>query len=276
MPIVVTTDASKFALGAVLEQQFQDGIHPVAYISKTLSPAEQNYATHNSEMLGIVHAVTSWRCYLHGRKFIVQTDHAPLKHFFTQEKLSPLQVRWLEKLTPYDFCIVPIKGKANHVADGLSRRAQGQKPDEDYPKELIKQFLTKKFTIANISSIRASTAITEAIEKGYSQDAEFKNIYENPKGSFSKNNGLLYFKDKLCIPDIPLRHDLLHDFHTIASMGHLGESKTRHRISKHYHWKSLRDDVHKYVTGCRICPQTKSRNQKPYGLLQPIEPPLSK
>ena len=58
-PILVTTDASRIAIGAVLEQEFPNGRHPVAFISKTLNPAEQNYALHNSEMLAIVYAVTS-------------------------------------------------------------------------------------------------------------------------------------------------------------------------------------------------------------------------
>ena len=127
LPIVVTTDTSKYALGGVMEQDFKDGRHPVAFASRTLNPAEQNYAAHDLELLGIYDCIRMWRCYLHGRKFIVHTDHHPLRYLETQEFLSPRQVRWLEKLSHFDFTIVPIKGKSNQVADGLSRQKQPDK-----------------------------------------------------------------------------------------------------------------------------------------------------
>eukprot|EP00171_Calliarthron_tuberculosum_P015633 IDg15633t1 len=64
-PFTVTTDASKFAIRAVLEQEFLDNQHPVAFISKTLNAAEHNYAPYSSEMLGNLFAVNACRCYLH-------------------------------------------------------------------------------------------------------------------------------------------------------------------------------------------------------------------
>ena len=273
---IVTTDASKFALGAVLEQEFPDGRHPIAYLSKTLNSAEQNYAPHNSEMLSIVYAVTSWHCYLHGRKFIVQTDHDPLKHFFTQPKLSSLQVRWLEKLINYDFTIEHIKGKANRVADGLSRQSSRTQPDYEYPQEMLATLRKKLFKVNEISSVSLQEKTKDVITRGYTRDKELRRIYNSPRGKYTKENKLLYYNGRLCIPNIPLRKDLLHDFHSIASSGHLGEKKTRQSLSRNYFWKSLRKDVYHYVKGCRVCQQTKARNTKPYGLLQPIEPPSSK
>ena len=275
-PIIVTTDASRLAIGAVLEQEFPDGCHPVAFISKTLNSAEQNYAPHNSEMLAIVYAVTSWRCYLHGRKFVVQTDHAPLRHFFTQNKLSPLQVRWLEKLLPYDFSIQPIKGKANRVADALSRRNVHTKIDDGYPKRVLQDFYKSKFHVHSISTLEPSSSIAKQIVHGYANDPEFRTIYDSPRDPFRIQNRMLYNKDRLCVPNIPLRQELMHDFHATACAGHLGETKTRHRLSKEYFWKTLRNDVKDYVAGCKICQQTKAKNQKPYGLIQPIDPPKDK
>ena len=275
-PIVITTDASKFALGAVLEQEFPDGKHPIAYLSKTLNAAEQNYAPHNSEMLGIVYAVTSWHCYLHGRKFIVQTDHDPLKHFFTQSKLSPLQVRWLEKIIHYDFVIKPIKGKANRAADGLSRQSSGDRTNYEYPKDLLVKFKRKSFKVNLLRTVFTKSKFKETLIQAYPTDKEFKNMYENPKGRFTKDQGLLFYDLRLCVPNISLRNDLLHDFHALACAGHLGEKKTRHRLSSSYYWKGLRQDVRDYVRGCRICQQTKARNKKPFGLLQPIAPPNTK
>ena len=119
--IFITTDASKYAVGAVMQQDFEDGRHPVCFVSRVLNSDEQNYAAHDLELLEIFDTIRAWRYYLHGRKFTVFTDHHPLKFLETQEYLSPRQVRWLERLAQYDFTIVPIKGKRNVVADGFSR-----------------------------------------------------------------------------------------------------------------------------------------------------------
>ena len=82
-PFVVTTDASDFAIGAVLTQNQGKGEQPVAYESRKLSPAEQNYATHEKELLAIIHAIRTWRMYLEGQHFTVVTDHASLEYIKT-------------------------------------------------------------------------------------------------------------------------------------------------------------------------------------------------
>src|SRR5277367_2582629 len=87
-PFTVTTDASDFAIGAVLTQDQGKGQQPVAYESRKLSPAEQNYAIHEKELLAIVHAIRIWRMYLEGRRFTVITDHASLEYIKTQTNLS--------------------------------------------------------------------------------------------------------------------------------------------------------------------------------------------
>ena len=91
-----------------MEQMFEDGVHLVFFASRVLSPAEQNYAAHDLELLGIVDTIKAFRCYLHSRNYTVYTDHHPLKHLESHEHLSPRQVSWLERLSRYDFEIVPI------------------------------------------------------------------------------------------------------------------------------------------------------------------------
>jgi RNase H-like domain found in reverse transcriptase len=66
---VVTTDANDVAIGAVLEQEYEDGLHSVAYAFRKLNSAEQNYPTHDRELLAIIYAVREWRTYLHGARF---------------------------------------------------------------------------------------------------------------------------------------------------------------------------------------------------------------
>jgi hypothetical protein len=115
---LVCTDASKEGLGGVL---MQDG-RVIAYISRKLRRHEENYATHDLELLAIVYALKVWRHYLVGRKFELKTDHCGLQHIFTQSDLNARQRRWSELLSEYDFEITYIKGTVNRVADALSRR----------------------------------------------------------------------------------------------------------------------------------------------------------
>src|SRR3954471_3409958 len=114
----VTTDASDYAIGAVLSQ---DG-KPVAFESRQMSPAEKNYAVHEKELLAIVHALKVWRHYLEGQEFNVITDHQSLRYLQTQDKLNRRQARWVELLQVYHFNILYKPRKTNVVADALSRR----------------------------------------------------------------------------------------------------------------------------------------------------------
>ena len=99
----VTTDASDFALDAVLSQDQGCGEQPIAYESRKLSAAELNYPTHEKELLAIVHAIKVWRPYLEGKTFTVETDHASLEYIKSQYQLSCRQARWMELLQANDF-----------------------------------------------------------------------------------------------------------------------------------------------------------------------------
>jgi len=137
-PIMLETDASGFAIGAVLSQQHTDINNPanrhwkpVAYFSRKMIPAENNYETHDQELLAIVAAFKQWRHYLEGsaHTVLVKTDHNSLKYFMTKKDLNRRQARWAERLSAFDFEIVYRTGKSN-PADGPSRR-----PDYELPKD---------------------------------------------------------------------------------------------------------------------------------------------
>ena len=95
----------------------------VAYASRQLKKHEQNYPTHDLELAAVVFALRLWRHYLYGEVFEVFTDHRSLQYVFTQRDLNLRQHRWLEYLKDYDFSLSYHPGKANVVADALSRRA---------------------------------------------------------------------------------------------------------------------------------------------------------
>ena len=119
LPFVVHTDASGFAVGAVLQQDQGQGLQPIAFLSKKMADAETRYPVHEQELLAIIQALSAWRHYLHGSKFVVRTDHKSLQFFQTQPMLSGRQARWKDVLANFDFDIEYVEGKANVVADGL-------------------------------------------------------------------------------------------------------------------------------------------------------------
>ena len=99
----------------------QDG-KVVAYVSRQMKSHEQNYLTHNLELTVVVFALKIWRHYLYGEKCRIFTYHKSLKYLLTQKEVNLRQRRWLELFKDYD-CIVDYHlGKANVVADSLSRK----------------------------------------------------------------------------------------------------------------------------------------------------------
>jgi len=115
---VVYTDASKLGLGCVLMQNGR----VIAYASRQLKDHERNYPTHDLELAAVVHALKMWRHYLYGEKFEVFTDHKSLKYIFSQKDLNLRQRRWMEFFKNYEFEMSYHPGKANVVADALSRK----------------------------------------------------------------------------------------------------------------------------------------------------------
>ncbi|GKB01799.1 putative reverse transcriptase domain-containing protein [Tanacetum coccineum] len=115
---VVYCDASHKGLGAVLMQKEK----VIAYASRQLRVHEKNYTTHDLELGAVVFALKMWRHYLYGTKCVVFTDHKSLQHILDQKELNMRQRRWLELLSDYDCEIRYHPGKANVVADALSRK----------------------------------------------------------------------------------------------------------------------------------------------------------
>nr|GEX70083.1 reverse transcriptase domain-containing protein [Tanacetum cinerariifolium] len=115
---VVYYNASRKGLGAVLIQKER----VIAYVSRQLKIYEKNYTTHDLELGAVVFALKMWRHYLYGTKCVVFTDHKSLQHILDQKELNMRQRRWLEFLSDYDYEIHYHPGKANVVADALSRK----------------------------------------------------------------------------------------------------------------------------------------------------------
>jgi hypothetical protein len=118
-PFDVFCDASGIGLGCVLMQEGQ----VIAYASHQLRKHEINYPTHGLELASVVHTLKIWRHYLLGIVCNIFTDHKSLKYIFTQPDLNMRQRRWLELIKDYNLQVHYYPGKANVVADALSRKS---------------------------------------------------------------------------------------------------------------------------------------------------------
>ena len=123
-PTVIETDASDYALGAVMSQECEDGrLHPVAFHSRMFKPAEINYDIHDMEMLAIVAALKEWEYILKScqGEIVIFIDHKNLAYFASSKILPRRQARWAEFLSEFWFKVVYRPGHLNTKADILSR-----------------------------------------------------------------------------------------------------------------------------------------------------------
>ncbi|KAJ9544945.1 hypothetical protein OSB04_024652 [Centaurea solstitialis] len=118
--MTVYCDASYHGLGCVLMQRGK----VISYASRQLKTHEVNYPTHDLELAAVVFALKLWRHYLYGVKCTIYTDHKSLRYFLDQPNLNMRQRRWLDVVKDYDCEILYHPGKANMVADALSRKTR--------------------------------------------------------------------------------------------------------------------------------------------------------
>lgn len=119
---ILDTDASAYAVGAVISQIQEGQEKVISYASKTLSPSERNYCTTRRELLAVVIFVKKFRHYLYGKRFTIRTDHSCLQWLMNFKEPEGQLARWIEYLSTFDFEIVHRKGQHHGNADALSRR----------------------------------------------------------------------------------------------------------------------------------------------------------
>ena len=103
-PFVVTTDASDAAVGAILEQDYGNGLQPMAFANRKLNDAEMRYNAYERELLGIVCALAQWKHYCRGpHVVIIQMDHALLRHLPNQASVNPRIWKWINILQGYNL-----------------------------------------------------------------------------------------------------------------------------------------------------------------------------
>ena len=263
-PFSIETDASDYAIGAVLYQ----GGHPIAFESKKLDAAQSRYSVQEKELFAVIHALKTWRHYLYGNKFVVTTDHQSLKYFCDQPDLVGRKGRWADLMQDFDFSIRYRKGSMNTVADALSRIKEVNMLSFTEIKSDLLDHLRGKY----LDDSYFSKYWTKA-ESGL--DADTSTLPS--KATFHITNGLLYRSGKVCVPDLPnVKQKILHECHDAPSAGHPRIQRTLVLISSTFFWPKMRSDVHKYVTQCLQCQINKSERLKAAGLLHPLDIPNNK
>ncbi|XP_071917014.1 uncharacterized protein [Coffea arabica] len=255
----VYSDASGEGLGCVLMQN--DKV--VAYASRRLKPHEQNYPTHDLELAAVIFSLKKWRHYLYGVTFEVYTDHKSLKYLFSQKELNLRQRRWVEFLEDYDCSINYHSGKANVVADALSRKAQiaGLMVKEWDMLEEVTSWNPRleelKILFGNLS---LKSPLLERIKEAQKTDPTIqKNLEKVQKGEtldFKLGpEGVLRFRDRIVIPaDEEIRKEILEESHRSKYTIHLGVIKMYHDVKGLYWWEGLKKDVTDYQASIQMAP----------------------
>ncbi|GJX86922.1 putative reverse transcriptase domain-containing protein [Tanacetum coccineum] len=177
---MVYCDASGIGLGCVLMQRGK----VIAYASRQLKIHEKNYTTHDLELGAVVFALKIWRHYLYGIKSVIYTDHKSLQHIFSQKELNMRQRRWIELFSDYDCEIRYHPGKANVVADALSRKERVK------PKRVRAMNMTLQSSIKD----RILTAQKEAVDEFAGLQKGLDEMIEQ------RSDGTLYYLDRIWVP----------------------------------------------------------------------------
>ncbi|GJX27622.1 putative reverse transcriptase domain-containing protein [Tanacetum coccineum] len=254
---VVYCDASHKGLGAVLMQREK----VIAYASRQLKVHEKNYTTHDLELGAVVFALKMWRHYLYGTKCVVFTDHKSLQHILDQKELNMRQRRWLELLSDYDCEIRYHPGKANVVADALSRKERSKPLRVRALVMTIGLNLPKQILSAQSEARKEENFINEDL-RGMINKLE------------PRADGTLCLNNRSWIPCLgDLRALIMHESHKSKYSIHPGSDKMYQDLKKLYWWPNMKAEIATYVSKCLTCAKVKIEYQKPSGLLVQPEIP---
>lgn len=263
-PFIIQCDASKYGIGAVLSQENEEKVEvPIAYFSKKLSNAQQNYSVTELECLAAILGLKKFRAYVEGQDFKIVTDHASLKWLLKQPNLTGKLARWAMKLQGFRFKIEHRRGADNLVPDWLSRIEIGSIEDSETVPLIdlnSSEFRSERY-LNLLTQIRANELNLPDLK--IVGDQVYKRT-EHPDGDPEKET----FNWKLWVPE-SLIDKTLENAHAPPNKMHGGISKTLERLRKNLYWPSMVADVKKFLSNCSICQQTKSPNYI-------MKPPMSK
>ncbi|MBW0540873.1 hypothetical protein O181_080588 [Austropuccinia psidii MF-1] len=256
LPTIVETDASDYALDAVLSQVSDSGKHPIAFDSRKILPAEINYEIYDKELLGIIH--------------------------------TRRQARWAEFLSEFQFSITYRPGRLATIPDALSCQ------DNVYP-ERGEDFISKnpinyqkiikqdEIQASNFLAIKVDSLsnLIDSIQKSLCQYSQYRSILEDlGKGksvqdySLDSSSKLLVFKDWVVVQNDPtIQLNILQKGHDFPLAEHPGQEKTLKLVKRDFHWSGMTQFIKDYVSSCQQCSRNKNIHLKKFGILKPLPIP---
>ncbi|GKE55014.1 putative reverse transcriptase domain-containing protein [Tanacetum coccineum] len=251
--LVVYCDASLKGYGSVLMQKEK----VIAYASRQLKVYEENYATHDLELGAVVFALRLWRHYLYGTKCVVFTDHKSLKYILNQKELNLRQQRWIELLSDYDCEIRYHLGKANVMADALSRKERNKPLRVRALMMTIHNDLQKQIREDQKEAMKRKTVRAENLGRLIKQIFKFC------------PDGTRCFENRVWLPQFGgLRDLVMHESHKSKYSIHPGLDKMYQDLKLLYWWSNMKADIATYISKCLTCVKVKAKHQKLFGLLQ--------
>lgn len=260
------TDASDYAIGAVLSQVGDDGeSHPVGFASRKLKDAEVRYSTFEREALAVVWGIQNYRHYLYGRQFKIFCDQKSLSYALKLKDNGRI-ARWALALQNYDYEIIHTPGKENIPADALSRHVnlcETVHSVESFPASRIKELQKIDNKCNNI--LEKLETVSE--------------IKSNKLKFFKKDNVLfcsvsddlnVKSKHKLVIPET-LISEILKLSHDSITVAHPGFKRTLFRIKKYYFWWGMNKHVDNYIKSCAVCIEKRGYKANQKAPIQRVE-----
>jgi transposase InsO family protein len=253
VPFILTTDASKEAVGAILTQKTSKREKLISCSSRVLNKHEQNYPNTDREILAVVSGIHAHRSYLWGHKFLVRTDCSAIPYLARNTSDNPRAIRWYLALAEYDFSIEHRKGRLIAHADALSRYP----PRKPYMGP-FNAFLSPSHQATDYTPIIDEEMWFKEMEKLGPEACPNDDKFE------TSPNGLVYYKGadnikQLWVPP-SLRSRVLMTYHDPPAMGHPGVEKMAAAMKKDIYWKGMSSDIKTFVGSCETCQRFKSHN----------------
>ncbi|RWS02060.1 pol polyprotein-like protein [Dinothrombium tinctorium] len=288
------TDGCSVGIGATLIQIENEKEKVICYYSRVLNSSEKNYSAIEIELLAIIQGIKRFKHYLIGHKFSIVTDSNPLTFLMRTKNLNTRLAHWAMFIQEYNFEIVYRKGSSNNLCDFLSRYPiKSTNFEVDNETILLTEFSVPSFDLKEEFLIDILLTKLSDISKLQREDKFLSHIFDILKDKMKGKNkslrksalnyeikdGKLYrvtlqngeLKSVLAVPRclVPQVLQSVHD--CIFSGGHLGIRKTFERCKTRFHWKSMLNDIIKWVQTCNICQKVKP-NKNRSGKLIPIAP----
>lgn len=261
--LILTCDASPVGIGGVLTQVGADGCErPVSYISRTLSPAEQNYSQIDREALAIVFSLQKFHQYVYGRRFVLRTDHKPLVSIFGPKKGIPMMAasrlqRWSVIVAAYSYDIEYIN-TTNNGADSLSRLPIAAKAKDilKYPEQSYLHYVNNSMLL-DYQEIKKQTSrdpllsrILGYIRDGWPEHNEIRSLqpYFNRKTELYEELGCIMWGHRIVIPT-NCTEKVLNDLHEC----HMGIVKTKAIARSYVWWAGIDEAVEAMCRCCAVC-----------------------